>query len=129
LIAIWLRRQLADPDHAESPQTAARALSRAYCAQIAANFASGDSVADHARVLGVSPGHLTRTCRAETGQTAAALLNHRRLHAARCLLEDTGEPVSDIARHLGFSSPAMFTRFVRRHTGKPPSALRKPSAG
>ncbi len=129
LIAIWLRRQLADPDHAEVPQSAARALSRAYCAQVATGFASAASVSDHARTLGVGANHLTRTCGAETGRGAAALLNERRLHAARCLLEDTGAPVSDIARHLGFSSPALFARFVRRHTGKPPSALRKLPAG
>ncbi len=129
LVAIWLRRQLAEPDHAEPPETAARALSQAYCAQVAVRFACGETVADHARTLGVSAGHLTLTCRAQTGQNAAALLNDRRLHAARCLLEDTDAPISGIARHLGFSSPAMFSRFIRRHTGSPPSALRRPSVG
>lgn len=56
--------------------------------------------------------------------TAADLLTGRLLHEARRLLSDTNVPAQDIARHLGFGSAAYFSRFIQKHTGKPPSAHR-----
>jgi AraC family transcriptional activator of pobA len=85
------------------------------------------SMADHARELGVTPTHLTRVCKAQTGQTAAALLTGRLVHASRTLLEETKFPARDIARHLGFNSAAYFSRFVAQHCGCSPSALRNPN--
>lgn len=125
LAAIWLRRQLpGDADPPERPN-AARRLSRAYCQRLTEHFASGASMADHATALGVTPTHLTRVCRAETGRTAAELLTERSLHAARQLLTGTGIAVQDIAAHLGFGSPAYFTRFIQHHTGQTPTGLRR----
>lgn len=124
LLSIWLRRQmvLAEPP---PPPTAARRLSRRYCARLVSGFASGAGMAGHAAALGVTPTHLSRVCRAETGRTAAALLAARLLHAARQLLVATPVPAQDIARHLGFGSAAYFTRFIRHHTGMTPTELRR----
>ncbi len=128
LVAIWLRRQI--DLHLENnppPRTsAARALSRAFCVRLVTNYASPADMGDHAAALGVTPTHLARVCRAETGTTAAKLLAQRQLHAARQLLSETDVPVLDIARHLGFGSAAYFTRFIKAHTGQPPTALRAP---
>ncbi|MFT7596272.1 MAG: AraC family transcriptional activator of pobA [Paracoccaceae bacterium] len=133
LAIIWLRRQIDQADgqtggQANGPEpreTAAHRLVRAYCARLVTQFASGASMADHAAALGVTPTHLTRVCRAETGLTAATLLTQRVLHAAHHLLISTQAPVQDIARHLGFGSAAYFTRFMQAHTGQSPTALRR----
>ena len=129
LAAIWLHRNLArQMDDATLPaprDSAARRLSRAWCARLVAEYASPASMADHAAALGVTPTHLTRVCRAETGRTAARLLGERQLHAAHQLLIATKVPVLDIARHLGFGSAAYFTRFIRQHTGETPTRLRQ----
>ncbi|MFV0514999.1 MAG: helix-turn-helix transcriptional regulator [Jhaorihella sp.] len=127
LAAIWLRRQMAAADVPPRPG-AARRLSRAYCERLVGHFASGASMAEHAGALGVTPTHMTRVCRAETGRTAAELLTERSLHAARSLLGATDVPVQDIASHLGFGSAAYFTRFIQHHTGQTPTALRRASA-
>ena len=82
-------------------------------------------MAAHAQALDVTPTHLTRVCRAETGKTAATLLTERQLHASRNLLAATDVAVQDIARHLGFGSAAYFTRFIQQHFGQTPSALRR----
>ena len=124
LTTIWLRRQMGASDMPEPRQTAAQRLVRAYCARLVTDFASGANMADYATALGVTPTHLTRVCRAETGLTAAALLTQRLLHAAQQLLSATQVPVQDIARHLGFGSAAYFTRFIQGHTGQSPTALR-----
>ena len=125
LATIWLRRQMTAGTLPETRQTAARKLSRAYSRRLVQNFANGESMADFAAALGVTPTHLTRVCRAETGKTAAALLTERTTHAARHLLGSTTVAVQDVARHLGFGSAAYFTRFVQQQTGKSPSALRR----
>ncbi|MCB1311106.1 MAG: helix-turn-helix transcriptional regulator [Sedimentitalea sp.] len=122
LAAIWLRRHPAP--ETERPD-ASRRLSGAYCARLVGHFASGASMAEHAAALGVTPTHLTRVCRAETGRTAAALLTERLLHAARSRLIGSQTPVQEIARDLGFGSAAYFTRFVQQHTGQSPTALRR----
>ena len=123
LMAVWLRRHL--PEEPAPRHSAARRLVIAYCDRLVREYASGASMADHAEALDVTPTHLTRVCRAETGRTAAALLTERLLHAARQLLIGTDVPVQDVARHLGFGSAAYFTRFIQQHTQKTPTALRK----
>lgn len=125
LTAIWLRRHIAAFVQPPARPTAAQRLVRTYCARLVREYASGASMADHAAALGVTPTHLTRVCRSETGKTAAALLTERLLHAARQLLISTQVPVQDIARHLGFGSAAYFTRFIQQHTGRTPTALRR----
>jgi AraC family transcriptional regulator, transcriptional activator of pobA len=84
-------------------------------------------VADYARALGVTPTHLSRCCRETCGRPALALLNDRVLFEARQLLRDTRVPVQDIARSLGFSSAAYFSRAFLAKAGSTPSAFRRKS--
>jgi len=125
LMSVWLRRQIARPEHLPLPMNAAARLSARFCARVAQHHATGMSMADHAAELGVTPTHLTRACKAATGRTAADLLTERVLHAARVALTETRAPAQDIARHLGFGSAAYFTRFMQQHTGQTPTALRR----
>lgn len=125
LMSVWLRRQIMREEHSPDPRNAAARLSQRFCALLPENFRSGDVMADYARKLDVTPTHLTRAVKAATGRTAAELLTERILHEARRLLWDTDEPAQQIARYLGFGSAAYFTRFMRHHTGAPPSKLRR----
>ena len=125
LISVWLRRQIMREEHLPATPNAAARLSAAFCAQVAAGFASGARVADYAQNLGVTATHLSRAVKSVTGKTAADLLGERVLFEARHLLATTSEPAQDIARHLGFGSAAYFTRFIQQHTGAPPSKLRR----
>ncbi len=124
LIAIQLQRlwQTA-PENRKT--NAARRLCRAYCARLTADTEGAFNMAGHASALGVTPTHLTRVCKQETGKTAAALLTECQLHAARSQLIRTSLPIRDIAQALGFGSAAYFTRFITQHTGETPSTLRK----
>ncbi|MEL6618369.1 MAG: helix-turn-helix transcriptional regulator [Pseudomonadota bacterium] len=125
LISVWVRRQIALPDHLPHKMDAAARLSAAFCESVARNHAQAMTMADHARTLGVTPTHLSRACKAATGRTAADLLTERKLYAARVALLETTVPAQDIARHLGFGSAAYFTRFIQQHTGMTPIALRR----
>lgn len=125
LISIQLRRLPPSGPLPPPRPSAARRLSLAYCERISRHYSSRATMADHAAALNVTPTHLTRVCKAETGKTAATLLTERQLHAARELLISSERSMQEIAETLGFGSPAYFTRFISQHTGQTPSALRK----
>jgi AraC-like DNA-binding protein len=77
-----------------------------------------------ARSLAVSPHHLSRVFRAETGTTIS---RHRtRLRARRALerLADGERDLARLAADLGFADQAHLSRVVRQETGRTPSALR-----
>lgn len=122
LAAIWLRRHW---DVEPKGATAAQRLMRAFFDRLGRNFNTGEPMANFASALGVTPTHLTRVCKAQTGKTASELLSERVLHRARQLLTETDAPIQDIARELGFGSPAYFTRFITQHCGHAPSKLRQ----
>jgi AraC-like DNA-binding protein len=81
-------------------------------------------VADYAVALGTTPDSLhNRTTRA-LGRTPLELI-HQRVHLeARALLSRSTLSLGQVAAHLGFSSPAQFSAFFRRHEGLPPGRFR-----
>lgn len=89
------------------------------------NFTRHWSVANYARVLAISPTHLTRLARAATGQPASALIEERLVREARRNLVYTNLSVSRIAYALGFDDPAYFSRVFTRATGLSPRAFRQ----
>lgn len=137
LAAVWLRRQMLAMEETGdkvSPaligrETAGQRLARRFADLLEAEYRSGRSMADYAERLEVTPTHLTRVCRDTAGLTAAEMITQRVLHAARMLLTAPEPPVQEVARHLGFGSPAYFSRFIQHHTGQSPSALRRAASG
>ncbi|MFX0544389.1 helix-turn-helix domain-containing protein [Roseovarius sp. S1116L3] len=124
MVTVWLRRALIGQEPTPRP-TAAQRLVTAYAALVEQDFATGQPMAAYARDLGVTPTHLTRSCKACCGLTAADLLVQRILHSAREMLEDGGDAVRHVAAQLGFGSAAYFSRFITQHTGVSPSELRR----
>ena len=129
LVAVWMDRQIAQAGAAEPARRpdAARRLAERYARLLERDHRSGMAVADYAAALGVTPTHLSRACKAASGRPAHALLQDRLLFEARRLLVETQLPVKQVARDLGFSSPAYFTRAFQTHTGHTPSEFRRTS--
>ena len=129
LLAIWLERQHEsagdDSPRGLSSRNASERLIARYTALLEREYGSALNVSDYAQVLGVTPTHLTRVCRATCGRSALQLMRDRRLYEARRLLTDTDIPVQDIASRLGFSTPGYFSRAFSASIGKPPSTYRK----
>lgn len=128
ILAIFFERQMmAVMGEGGDPrgETSAARLVAAYSDLVERNFRDGLHISDYARLLGVTPTHLTRCCRATCGQSALGLLNDRKLYEARLQLRTGKTPVQDIARQLGFSSPAYFARSFHARTGQTPTAFRK----
>ena len=124
LITVWLRRALIEQEVPPRP-TAAQRLVTAYASLVEQNHRTGQPMANYARDLGVTPTHLTRSCKTCCDLTAADLLVQRTLHAAREMLEDGDDAIRHVAAQLGFGSAAYFSRFIAQHTKASPSALRK----
>lgn len=83
------------------------------------------SVADYARHIGVTPGHLTEAVKAATGRPASALVREARVREAKRLLTGTALTVRQVATRVGFGDPAYFCRFFRRETGVSPGGFRE----
>jgi AraC-like DNA-binding protein len=96
----------------------------------------GDStltLAGLAAAAHVTPAHLIRVFRAETGLTPGAYLWHRRTTLGIELLTNTGLPIATIAERCGFKTVHHFSRRVKLATRTSPAALRRerwgPNAG
>jgi AraC-like DNA-binding protein len=82
-------------------------------------------VLELARRVSVSPHHLSRVFKAETGQTISRYRNRLRVRLALERLA-AGEPcIARLAADLGFADQAHLVRVVRRELGTTPSLLRE----
>ncbi len=79
------------------------------------------SLADAAKALGLSNGHLSRTFRRVTGMTFRDYAISRRIEHAKRLLLDPLNNVSLVSERCGFSTPAYFARVFRKFEGCSPT--------
>ncbi|WP_309119975.1 response regulator [Paenibacillus sp.] len=72
----------------------------------------------------LNPAYLSRVYKARTGQNLIDHINDRRIAKGKELLDGTLMKVADIARSVGFDSPAYFTRLYKKMTGLTPQEYR-----
>ncbi|MEV6237645.1 AraC family transcriptional regulator [Lentzea sp. NPDC051838] len=94
-------------------------------AHIEAHLATPLSVAEIAKVAGVSHNHLTRLFRARTGTTVVAYLRRRRMDRARHLLTASTLSVTAVAATVGIPDLQAFNKVCRRELGVSPRAVRE----
>lgn len=82
-------------------------------------------VAEIARHVRVSPTHLNRVLRRQTGMSTMNYVMHQRIEIARLLLTTSEQPVQEIARIAGFPNAAHFSRAFARQTGLSPLKYRR----
>ncbi|MGC9450074.1 MAG: helix-turn-helix domain-containing protein [Oceanipulchritudo sp.] len=78
-----------------------------------------------ARRAGMSPQHLMRMFKEETGHTPMRYLWRLREDEGRRLLRETGLTIAEISEACGFRSPFHFTRRMKARFGQPPRLLRQ----
>jgi AraC-like DNA-binding protein len=111
------RRQGVPPAPDASPVARFQAL-------IEEHFRRLHRVAEYARLLALTPGHLNDLTKGATGQTASALIDARLILEAKRLLAHSDVTAAEIAADLGFRDPSYFGRSFRRRVGRPPGAFR-----
>jgi AraC family transcriptional activator of pobA len=125
LIASWFMRAMRGAKAQGEPAKDPRAgLVRRFVERVEARFQHHDSLEDHARELGVSVPHLSRSCRELLGRSAARVIQDRLMIEARRDLVYTAMSISQISFRLGFSDPAYFSRFFAKRAGVSPSDYR-----
>lgn len=92
------------------------------------HYAEQWSVERYARKIGITPVYLNVLCRQWAGESALALIHQRVVLAAKRSLVYTSMTISVVSYTLGFSDPAYFTRFFKRHVGVSPKIFRKQAA-
>jgi signal transduction histidine kinase/AraC-like DNA-binding protein len=100
-------------------------LSRSLAAYVADHYMTSVSREEISDALRVSPNHLSRIFRRDTGLTPWQYLNQYRIVQAQKLLLSTGLSVTEVAQRVGFNDPAYFVRVFHKETGKAPLQYRK----
>ena len=89
--------------------------------QISANPADGRTLAEWGRAVGASERTLARAFLADTGVSFGRWRTLLRMQVALTALAG-GEPVGNVARHVGYDSDSAFVQAFRRETGVTPAA-------
>ncbi|NGN41155.1 helix-turn-helix domain-containing protein [Mesorhizobium sp. CGMCC 1.15528] len=120
LIALW---RLSSPSAAK-PQPSPRATVHGFLHLVEIHVRDHWTVADYARLLGVTADRLNSAIRRATGRSPLALIHARLITEAEILLDSSTLQVSEVAEALGFRDPAYFNRFFKRLTGIAPGRRR-----
>jgi AraC-like DNA-binding protein len=86
------------------------------------------SVSELAREVRLSPAHLQRLFKQETGIHISALLSESRLRMAAQLLSTTEMEIKEIAYVAGYQHHSSFVRAFQRRFQKSPKEYRRPPA-
>ena len=95
---------------------------------LAGSLVSPPTIDQLSRLVGVSKTKLTAGFREFFGETVKECQTRMRLAEALRLIEETDLSMGEVGRKVGFSHPANFTQFIRRHAGVRPMQLRKARA-
>lgn len=120
-VQTWLRQQPLSPDLKEEETDILFALKKT----IDQHYKKTLSIESYAERLAVSEKKLSRLLKNRLDINVSDLIIHRQLLEAKRDLYFTSKSIKEIALDLGFSDPAYFNRFFKKHGGITPKAFRK----
>lgn len=89
------------------------------------HFTNEHSTSFYANLLNISPDHLSRIVKAKLGRTAKEYIQSRIIVEAKRLIYFADLSNKEIGYALGFSEPANFSAFFKKHTQLSPSIFKK----
>ncbi len=89
------------------------------------HFIENRSVSEYARMLCISPKHLSEVVSDTFGRSPLQIIHDLLLLEAKVQLKATDKSVSEIAYYLQFDDQPHFTNFIKKRTGLSPYELRK----
>lgn len=78
----------------------------------------------YADVLGVTPKHLSRTVKAQTGYSAASWIERFLILEAKILLKSTNLTIQQISDNLNFPTQSFFGKYFKKNVGLSPKLYR-----
>jgi len=109
------------PDHITDPT----GLDARFRSLLERDFTQAHGVDHYARHLGYTSRTLNRATQTAAGESPKQAINHRIVLEARRLLAHTDQPITQLARRLGFRDPSNFSAFFTLHTGQSPTDFRR----
>jgi AraC-like DNA-binding protein len=91
---------------------------------LAVHFKVERSVQFYAEKIFISPKHLTKVVKEETGKSVGQLVNEMVIAEAKILLDTSSLTVGNVATELNFSNQFFFSKFFKKHSGLTPSQFR-----
>jgi AraC family transcriptional regulator, transcriptional activator of pobA len=91
------------------------------------NYQKNLSITEYAKMLAVSPNHLTQLVKQITGKTSLELLQEKLIVETKRLLIHTNLTVSEISDMMNFDDQSYFTKYFKNKTGITPLQYRKQS--
>lgn len=88
------------------------------------NFKKERGLEFYADKLGISPRHLSRSVKKETGHTAVKWIERFVVLEAKALLKSSNLNVQQIADELNFPSQSFFGKYFKKFVGKSPTEFR-----
>lgn len=82
------------------------------------------SIKEYASQLNITPNHLNKLVKSETGKTASDIIKEIKILEAKVLLLQTTMTVNEISMELGFEDASYFSRFFKNGTSHSPSNYR-----
>ena len=89
------------------------------------NFINVRSVQHYAKLLHITPKHLSEVIKEHTGKSPRDLINDMLLFEAKVFLGSTDKTITEIAQELCFEDQSHFSHFIKKHAGCTPLELRK----
>jgi AraC-like DNA-binding protein len=105
--------------------SASLALTHQFRELLFKHITSKHRVSDYARLLHVTPNHLTRSVTATTSRSPTRWIDETLLLEAKVLLSQTQLPVHEIASSIGIDDQSYFSRLFKKYEGKTPLEYRK----
>ena len=99
-------------------------LTKAVVEYIEQNYHRDISLSSIADMYRITPSHLSKVFKKETGTTFLKYLNSRRVEKACILLSDPAYRIAEIADACGFSSPLHLTKVFKQLKGQTPRDYR-----
>lgn len=124
LLMIQLQRSAAMDQHGEDENPRCR-LFLDFRRLLEKHFLEEKRVERYAGALSISTSTLNRTCQAQAGASAKALINARVAAEARRRLRYTRQSLAEISDYLGYQDPAYFSRAFKKAQGQAPGAYRR----
>lgn len=124
LIAFYYRYAYRIYDLVEATADSASRLSDRFIRLVKDNFKNERFLEFYSDLLGVTPKHLSRTVKAQTGCTAAAWIERFLILEAKILLKSTNLTIQQISDSLNFPSQSFFGKYFKKNVGVSPKTFR-----
>lgn len=101
------------------------AVSSAFKSFVHQHFKQNLNVNEYSSMLNITPNHLNKMVKKDTGRTASEVIKGITILEAKVLLLQTRLTICEISAELGFTDSSYFSRFFKNETSHSPSSYRK----